>query len=335
MITINDFAATLANTTKPLVGPGINNGNQAEAIMKMALALRNGDREELAAKPPCAPFIPAITPLYFTTEAVDALEIVALSGLPIMALSNPVMGATSPYTIAGSIALGHAEELAIAIMAHTIRPGLPILSFNTPTVADMRTLLSTSGGPETGLMRSLVVKLANYLGIPSWGHGHSSSARLDEQASDEKSINVLLIANSRPSLLGGLGGLGNVTLTSYETMVMDNERFGAIRRVLKGVTVDDEHLAYDVISDIVNGHNIITHDHTVRFLRAKEVWEPELAHRQGLVNGKPESKTMVERAREVAKDIIDNHIVEPLPDNTQKALEEITNEYDKKIKGFK
>jgi len=335
MITLTDFAATLANTTKPLVGPGLNNGNEAKAIIKIALALRNGNREELAAKPPCAPFIPAITPLYFTSEAVEALEIVALSGLPLMALTNPVMGATAPYTIAGTVSLGHAEELAIAVMAHTIRPGLPILSFNTPTIADMHTMASTTGGPETGLMRSLVVKLANYLGIPSWGHGHTSSARLDEQASDEKSINSLLIANARPSLLGGLGGLANVTLTSYETMVMDNERFGALKRVLREVAVDEDHLAYSVIADVINGQNIISHEHTVKYLRGKEVWEPKLAHRQGLVSGKPESKSMVERAREEARDIIENHNVEPLPEDVQKALDEIMNEYDEKIKELK
>jgi trimethylamine--corrinoid protein Co-methyltransferase len=178
------------------------------------------------------------------------------------------------------------------------------------------------------LLRSLAVRLSKYLDIPSWGHGHTSSSRVDEQASDEKTINVMLIANARPSLLGGLGGLANVTLTSYESLVMDNERFGALKRVMQGIAIDDEHLAYPVIADIANGHNVITHDHTLKYLRGSEVWKPKLAQREGLVNGKPVGLSMKEQAREEVKYIIENHKVEPLNSDIKDALDEILKDYD-------
>jgi trimethylamine---corrinoid protein Co-methyltransferase len=330
LITVTDFAATLANTTKPLVGPGIVDGREAKAIIALASTLRNGDQREVAARPPCAPFVGAITPLRFPSDVVDALVEIVQTGLPLMALTNPVAGATAPYTIAGAVSLGHAEVLAIAVMAHAIKPGAPILSFNTPTIADMRTLASTTGGPETGMMRSLAVEMARYKGIPSWGHGHTSSARLDIQASDEKSINALLIAQAHPSLLGGLGGLANVLLTSYETLVMDNERYGALRRIIQGVAADDDHLAYGVIADAVQGKDMISHDHTLKHLRGGEVWKPKLARRQGLVNGQPESVSTFERARAEAKRIMENHIVEPLADKIQNEIKKIIQECDSK-----
>ena len=328
LITVADFVATITNTTKPLVGPGVTNRNEAQAIIAIAAALRNGDRQALQARPPCAPFAGAITPLRFPDDVVDALMEVVLSGLPLLALSNPVAGATAPYTIASSVALGHAEILAIAVMAHAVMPGAPLLSFNTPTIADMRTMTSTTGGPETGMMRALAVELARYLGIPSWGHGHTSSARLDIQASDEKSINSLLIAQSRPSLLGGLGGLANVTLTSYETLVMDNERFGALRRIMKGVAIDEEHLAYSVIADMVQGKDVLSHAHTVKHLRGGEIWTPKLAHRQGLTSGQPEAISTLERARTEVKRIMDTHKVEPLADTVRQEIDEIIREYN-------
>jgi trimethylamine--corrinoid protein Co-methyltransferase len=326
LITVTGFAATLANTIKPLVGPGITNGSEAKVIIALASTLRNGNRQEVSAQPPCAPFVGAITPLKFPKDVIDALIEIVRFGLPLMALTNPVAGATAPYTIAGTVALGHAEVLAIAVMAHAIKPGAPILSFNTPTIADMRTLASTTGGPETGMMRSIAVEVARYLGIPSWGHGHTSSARLDIQASDEKSINALLIAQARPSLLGGLGGLANVT--SYETLVMDNERFGALRRILRGVTVDDEHLAHSVIADVAQGKDLLSHSHTLRHLRGGEVWAPKLAHRQGLISGQPEGVSTLERARAEAKRIMEIHIVEPLAEHIQKEINEIIRECD-------
>ena len=330
LITVTDLIATMANTTKPLVGPGITNGSEAKAILALASTLRNGDRQEVLARPPCAPFVGAITPLKFPNDVIDALIEIVRFGLPLMALTNPVAGATAPYTIASTVALGHAEVLAIAVMAHAIKPGAPILSFNAPTIADMRTLASTTGGPETGMMRGLAIEVARHLGIPSWGHGHTSSARLDIQASDEKSINSLLIAEAHPSLLGGLGGLANVTLTSYETLVMDNERFSALRRILQGVTIDDEHLAFNVIADVLRGKDLLSHSHTLRHLRGLEVWKPKLARRQGLISGQPEGGSTLERARAEAKRIIENHMVEPLADPIQKEIDTILREYHSK-----
>jgi trimethylamine--corrinoid protein Co-methyltransferase len=328
LVTVIDMSATLANTVKPLVGPGVTNRSEAKAIIDLASSLRRGDRQELAKRPLCAPFIGAVTPLYFPNDVVDALIEVVSSGLPIMALTNPVMGLTAPFTIAGTVALGHAEVLATAVMVYAIQPGAPMMSFNTPNVADMRTMASTTGGPETGMMRALAAEVAQSQGIPSFAHGHTSSAQLDIQASDEKSINQLLIAQSSPSLMGGLGGLANVTLTSYETLVMDNERFGALRRIMQGVAVDEDHLAFNVIADMVQGKNAFSHRHTLQHLRGGEIWNPKLAHRQGLVNGQPESVSTLERARAEAKRIMDQHDVEPLADSVQKEIDEIIHAYD-------
>ena len=160
MAAVSDFAAVTANTTKPLIGPGMTNRAEAEAIVNIALAVRGGNRDRLKQFPLCVPFICPISPLVFPKDIVEALIVVAEYGLPLIALTNPVMGLTAPYTLAGTTALGHAEVLATAVIAHTITPGLPILSQNTPSVSDMKTLASTTGGPETGLIRQTTVSLS-------------------------------------------------------------------------------------------------------------------------------------------------------------------------------
>lgn len=328
LVTITDFALTLANTTKPLVGPGLTNRREARAAIAMAAAIRGGDRAALAARPLCAPFVAAITPLRFNVDAVDALIEIVDAGLPYMALSNPVMGLTAPNTIAGALALGHAEMLAGVVLAQAHRPGAAVVSFNSPNAADMHSMTSTTGGPETGLMRAAAVALARHGGIPSFSHGHTSSARLDVQASDEKTLNALLIAQAQPSLLGGLGGLANVTLTSYETMVLDNERFAALRRTMRGIAVDEDHLAYDVVAQTLQG-GVISHPHTVRHLRSGEVWNPRLARRRGLIDSQPEPESMLERARAEARRIMDRHQVTPLPSGVADAVAAIIGDYDR------
>jgi trimethylamine--corrinoid protein Co-methyltransferase len=324
LITLADFAATLANTTKPLIGPGVVSGAEAEAVVAMARALRG---PELASHPPCAPFICPISPLRFPAALVDALTVVAQAGLPLEVITNPVMGVTAPYTIAGTVALGHAEVLAAAVMAHAVRPGLPILNGNTPSVADMRTLASTTGGPETGLSRRTVAELSHHLGLPSCVHGHTSSARVDFQAGDEKALNTLLLASARPAILGGLGGLANVTVGSYEMLVLDDERLGAVRRVLAGIAVDDDHLALDVIAHGAAGGDFLGYEHTLRHLHSAEVWRPRLALRRGLVESSPPNESSVDRARAAARRILDTHMVVPLPADVQRTIQEIIGAY--------
>ena len=328
MLTVSDFAGVLANTTKPLIGPGVKNRAEAKAVVAMARAVRNGDDEKLKRFPLCVPFICPVSPLYFPKDIVDALMIVAEAGLPLDALPNPVMGLTSPYTISGTVALGHAEMLASAVMAHSVSPGLPILNQNSPSVADVKSLVSTTGGPETGLIRQTVTAISRYLQIPCCAHGHTSSAALDLQAADEKALNSLLIASARPSLLGGLGALANVMVTSYETILLDNERYGAILRILEGVQVDEDHLAFDVIAESTDTGAILTNEHTLSYLRSDEVWKPQLAIRQGLVGGAPGSETSLDRAHAEAKELIDTYQVKPLPDDVQSEINKILGAYD-------
>ncbi len=329
MATVSDFAAVIANTTKPLIGPGVTNRAEAETIVNIASALRGGDSERLKKFPICVPFICPISPLFFPKDIVDALVCVAESGLPVIALTNPVMGLTSPYTIASTIALGHAEVLATAVIAHMVSPGLPILNQNTPSVADMRTLASTTGGPETGLIRQMTISLSNQLGMPSCAHGHTSSTSLDYQAAAEKTLNAMLIALARPSLLGGLGGLANATLTSYESILLDNELFGAIFRTLEGVRVDKEHLAFDTLRELADSGEVLTNEHTLRHLHSNEVWAPQLAIRQGLIGGAAESKDSIERARAETRRLLNMHTVEPLERHVQLEIKSILDTYDR------
>ncbi len=328
MVTVTDFAATVANTTKPLVGPGLSSGAEARAVVDMARAVRGGDAARLREYPLCAPFICPVSPLTFPRDIVDALVVVAEAGLPLDVVTNPVMGLTAPYTISSTVALGHAEVLAAAVMAHAVTPGLPLVNQNTPSVADMRSLVSTVGGPETGLIRHAVIELSHHLGIPGCAHSHTSSSVLDYQAGDEKALSTLLIASARPSLLGGLGALANVTVASYEVILLDNERLGAIRRILEGVVVDEDHLALDAIRDLVTCGNALDNEHTLRYLRSREVWKPRLAIRQGLVDGTPPAESSVLRAQVEARRVLGAHRVEPLPAGVQAEIARILAGYD-------
>jgi len=134
---------------------------------------------------------------------------------------------------------------------------------------------------------------------------------------------------ARPSLLGGLGGLANATLTSYESILIDNEGYGAIFRTLAGVQVDKDHLAFDTVRELADSGEFLTNEHTLRYLRSNEVWAPRLAVRQGLVGGIPASEDSIERAHAETRRLLDTHTVEPLEKNTQLEVNSILDTYDR------
>jgi trimethylamine--corrinoid protein Co-methyltransferase len=67
--------------------------------------------------------------------------------------------------------------------------------------------------------------------------------------------------------------------SSLEMLVFQHEVIGYVERVMRGVTVDAEHLALEVIDEVGPGGIFIDQEHTVRHFR-QEVWMPTLLDRE-------------------------------------------------------
>lgn len=317
------FASTLRHTTKPLIGPGVTNRAEAQVAVALARAVRDDDPSELRRFPVCSPFVCPISPLRFPHDIVEAMMIVAQAGLPVHVITNPILGLTAPHTIAGALALGHAEVLAAIVMVQCIAPGLGVMNQNTPSVPNMTDLASTSGGPDSALIRSTAARLYRHLGLPCHANAQTDAPLLDVQAASEKAIQSLCIAFARPSLLGGIGALANGTAASFEAILLDNERIGAIRRILEGVTVDEEHLAFDVVRDSAAGRDFVTHEHTLQFIRSTETWRPGLSvHRAGAGRTLP-PESNVERARAEAARVLGSHQAAPVAPLEERRIGEV------------
>ena len=108
-------------------------------------------------------------------------------------------------------------------------------------------------------------------------------------------------------------------------MLLDTEIAKATMKLLEGVAVDPETLAVDVIKSIGPKGNFLAHAHTVKHFRdnsssvmfdrtMRDTWE---------ANG---SKSALERATEMAKDIAENHKPIPLAPEVAKGLDDILAE---------
>lgn len=96
-----------------------------------------------------------------------------------------------------------------------------------------------------------------------------------------------------------------------------------VKRVVQGITVNDETLAVDVIKQVGAGKDFLGQRHTRDFM-GKEQSKPKIIDRRmrGAWMNRG-GKSMAERANEKAIEILENHKPTPLPDDVQKKFREI------------
>ena len=105
-------------------------------------------------------------------------------------------------------------------------------------------------------------------------------------------------------------------------MVIANDTIGFLRAATKGVKVDDETLALDVIEEQGPTGSYLLHPHTMRHY--KEPFYSKLFDKGSYSIWEKKGKmTMEQRAAKVVDEILENHMVDPLPEDVQAKIKAI------------
>jgi trimethylamine--corrinoid protein Co-methyltransferase len=130
------------------------------------------------------------------------------------------------------------------------------------------------------MINSAVAQLAQHFELPFYSTGGTTDAKaMNAQAAYESAMSNLLVAMSGANYIHDSAGLMEADLTvSYEKLVVDNEILGMCQRVLRGIEVNDDTLATDLIIDKGPGKDYLVEDHTIRHMRG-EFFMPDLANR--------------------------------------------------------
>ena len=323
---LHEFAALATHTTKPIVYCSPSR-SQAVHLLEMASAVAGGE-SELRARPPITLFAESLSPLCLPRYCEGMAEFAAI-GAPILFAPGPMMGATSPVTLAGHLIVGHAEVLAGLCFAQILKPGTPVIyGLHTP-VLDMRTTRSTYAATEQAVGRVAVVQLARFCGMPSFGTGGGTDSKLpDAQAGAEISMNIFMNALAGLNLTQGLGTTSSGDYGCLENVLIGSELVGMAMRAVAGIVVDDESMAVDVINEVGPQSHYLSHPHTMEFFR-REMYFPSLFDRQAPV--------LTDQAKQVAVDvtatakveqILAEHKPDPLSDTVEQELNRILRKAD-------
>ncbi len=298
----------------------------ARGAVEMARAVAGG-ADALRARPVLSSFQVSLSPLTFDGEALEAALVYAEAGVPAGFVVMAIGCATAPATPAGVLAQSNAEVLAGVTVVETLVPGAPTFYGACSTTMDLRTGLTTCGGPEDLLYQAAFAQLARHYRLPSSVGTFAPGAKSpDWQAGLENGLSGLASLLAGADMLSGAGLLYAARVFALEEMVLDAEIFGLVRHLAGGLTVDDEALAVDVIDAVGPGGNFLAEDHTVAHMRG--LWQPRLFDRGTWEAwedaGRPSPR---DRARERARDLLATHVPLPLDEGLAAELDAIVTAF--------
>ena len=107
-------------------------------------------------------------------------------------------------------------------------------------------------------------------------------------------------------------------------IAMVNEIVGQVRHIIRGITVDEEHLSVDVVEEVDPGGNFLATRHTMKHFK-EEVWYPTLMDRQNIDKWKETGeKTMGDRIKEKVDHILSTHERKPLSEEAMASIASVT-----------
>ncbi|MFH2132389.1 MAG: trimethylamine methyltransferase family protein [bacterium] len=317
----------LNHTTKPIifVSPDFEG---CKAAIKMCEAVAGG-REAFQQYPFATCYINVTSGLVANEEATQKCIYLARKGLPQLYIPLNAGGVNAPATAAGCMASMNAGTMLGIVLAQLVKEGAPVGvpgwnggPYNLKSMVGNYVLADEQGIPTT---------MGKYYRLPVFGLGGATDSKvLDQQCGIEMSISLFTALLHGANIVHDVGFMDSGLQGSLQVQVIANDTIGFLRAATKGVTVDDETLALDVVAELETTGSYLDHPHTLRHYR--EPFYSKLfdkgTHSQWEKRGR---LTMEARAATVVDKILDSHTAEPLPAEIQAQIKTIVEEQQKWI----
>jgi len=299
--------------------------------MSVAVA---GSLEELQKHPFIAMYSEPLPPLQHSQEAIAKAVFMAEKGLPLVYTPCTMAGATTPATMAGTLVVHLAECLVGLVASQLKREGTPFIMGGLISIMDMSSTILSYGAPELALLSAGLTNVAQHLKIPMFSTaGCTDSKLIDAQAAIQGAMSILMAAESGANLVHDCGYIEYGSTSSTEMLVMDDEIIGMVKRIMRGIEVNNETLAVDVIDKVGPGGHFLRSEHTRKYFKS-ETWLPALIDRKVYEAWKTEgSKPMSERIKKKTQMIINEHQAAPLPQDTLAKIAGIIERAEKREAG--
>ncbi len=319
---LHQFEAMLLSTVKPILFTAYNRQG-LKCIIQMA-GLAAGGIEKLGERPSLALYAEPSSPLFHSREALEKLLTCAEENIPLIYATTPMLGATAPVTSGGALVVANAEILSGLVIHQLKSEGAPFVYGGGVPPMHMATSVCSYGGPERDRGCIGLVRLSQYYNLPSFTTAGCTDAHtFDQQAGMEAGFNLLIAGLAGGNLIHNLGYMGIGMTSCLEHLLLCNEAVGAVKHLLQGINVSDEHLALDLIEKIGPGGHFLAEEHTMKHFR-NEMYFPRTLNRKNFDAWKMDgAKTFGQAANERVKELLKEHKPASLPPEVEKQIKAI------------
>ncbi len=326
---LNELVISMKGTTKHIQGEAMS--AQEAKDMVRAASLVAGGEDALARNPLFSVIQCPICPLEFEKGSAEAVMEFAAAGIPVVSMSMALCGLTAPVTLASTIAIVNAENLASFAISQLSKPGAPVVYSSESSAINMQTGEIRYGAREEALIAAAAGQMAKHYGAPTMVGSFGVGLHGDRPGINVDPSELFFSAMTNMSLTdfsSGIGGLDQAKGASLEQIVIDSDIWESIREVRSEVAFDSEHFANDLIASVGPGGNFLGVPHTTRNMR-KELFLPakdkaDLFESYRLVR---DQRDMVGRARERVRKTLRDHRAEPIDPDTVRRLDAIVDSH--------
>jgi len=145
----------------------------------------------------------------------------------------------------------------------------------------------------------------------------------DIQAGHEKTLSALLPALAGANLIYGMGMLDMGMVLSFEQMVVDDDIAAMVKKSVRGIDVNSELLAVDLIKEVGIGGHFLTAEHTMKHFKNEQIQAKIFDRRNRELWEAKGSKEIEEIAHEKVNQIFATHKPEPLSGDVAAEIKKI------------
>ena len=263
--------STILLTDKPLMGSTSSKACAEDSLNLAKIIWGNTDKAVMLS------LVDSLSPLQYAEEMVDALLVYAKAKQPLIIHSSCSMGSSGPITIAGSLVISNACNLAGICLAQLVNPGTPIVYGLGGSPTDMRTGGYVNASPEDAKHTAIVTALGKYYNIPCRSQGAlTESFGLDYQAGMESSMMLTTAALSGVHVsLHACGTYGSMLAMSFEKFIADEDLCCAVKKLMKPIAFTKDDFAMDMVKRLGTSGNYLIEQHTATRCRS-EFFIPDL-----------------------------------------------------------
>jgi trimethylamine--corrinoid protein Co-methyltransferase len=263
------FYLILKNSSKPIVAGAFTIEGLYD--MKHMLEIVLGGEEAILKRPCLLMDVCPSPPLKWSKMTSQNLIDSARFNIPIEIIPAPQLGSTAPATLAGLLVQHNAEFLSGLVMSQAVNAGLPVVYSGSPSLMDMRYGTGCVGNIEVAMLSAAYGQIARFYNIPSGAYlGISETKVVDAQTGLESAIGLIIGTLAGINCITGPGMLGFENCQSFEKLVLDNEICGMVLRLARGIDVNKETLALDLIKEVGPGGHFLSRKHTLQWFETEE-----------------------------------------------------------------